>query len=195
MKPLPRPNWKAKPIAQYRIPHTHVSKTHDISAFTGSRDRAKPASRAMNPACMKNTRNAVTSTQTVFRGLTTSPACTATSCMGDAPAAVSKNHANPLIAARTDAIPSIFPPRRIANCLRTSFSLNRLSDLFLMTEERKQRSFRHHVQIVTRVGLFTDTNLTTDRPEGPALHRSGNVEASRSRQGAVALAMSRVFVD
>ena len=75
MKPLPTPNWNAKPIAQYRMPHTQVSNTHDISTFTGSRDRAKPASSAMKPACMKNTRKAVTSTQTVFTGLTTWSAC------------------------------------------------------------------------------------------------------------------------
>ena len=42
--------------------------------LTVSRDRAKPASRAMNPACMKNTRNAVTSTHTVLIGLMMSAA-------------------------------------------------------------------------------------------------------------------------
>src|ERR1700761_5333489 len=35
-----------------------------------SRSRANPASRNMKPACMKNTRNAVTSTQSVLMGLT-----------------------------------------------------------------------------------------------------------------------------
>src|SRR5580692_8895776 len=34
-----------------------------------SRSRAKPASRNMKPACMKNTRNAVTSTHMVLMGL------------------------------------------------------------------------------------------------------------------------------
>ena len=40
------------------------------STLTVSRVRAKPASRNMNPACMKNTRNAVTSTHIVLIGFT-----------------------------------------------------------------------------------------------------------------------------
>ena len=69
MRPLPGPNWKAKPIAQYRSPHRQVSKMHSIMMLTDSRDRAKPASRAMKPACMKNTRKAATSTHIVLIGL------------------------------------------------------------------------------------------------------------------------------
>ena len=38
--------------------------------FTVSRVRAKPASRNMKPACMKNTRNAVMSTHMLFIGFT-----------------------------------------------------------------------------------------------------------------------------
>src|ERR1700677_385728 len=38
--------------------------------FTDSRVRANPASRNMKPACMKNTRNAVTSTHMVLMGFT-----------------------------------------------------------------------------------------------------------------------------
>src|SRR2546421_12635846 len=70
MKPLPAPNWNAKPNAQYRIPHKHVSNTHSMRTLTVSRVRAKPASRNMKPACMKNTRNAVTNTHIVLIGLT-----------------------------------------------------------------------------------------------------------------------------
>src|SRR5580704_8704205 len=40
------------------------------STLTVSRVRAKPASRNMNPACMKNTRKAVTSTHMVLIGFT-----------------------------------------------------------------------------------------------------------------------------
>ena len=45
---------------------------HSSRMFTVSRDRANPASSIMKPACMKNTRKAVTSTHTVFSGLTMS---------------------------------------------------------------------------------------------------------------------------
>ena len=54
-----------------------MSKTHSMSTLTVSRERAKPASRPMKPACMKKTRNAVTSTQTVLIGLTRSLALVA----------------------------------------------------------------------------------------------------------------------
>ena len=43
-----------------------------VRTFTVSRERANPASSAMNPACMKKTRNAVTRTQTVLTGFTRS---------------------------------------------------------------------------------------------------------------------------
>ena len=58
--------------------------------FTVSRDLAKPASSAMKPACMKKTRNAVTSTHTVLIGLTKSFALWATCATGLAPAGVSR---------------------------------------------------------------------------------------------------------
>src|SRR3954453_9613806 len=63
MKPFPKPNWKAEPTAQERRPEGRGEKTHSMITFTDSRERATPASRAMKPACMKNTRKAVTSTQ------------------------------------------------------------------------------------------------------------------------------------
>ncbi len=47
---------------------------HSIMMFDTSRVRAKPPSSIMKPACMKNTKNAVTSTHTVFKGLMTSVA-------------------------------------------------------------------------------------------------------------------------
>src|SRR3954452_24878085 len=87
--PFPAPNMNAKPIAQNRSPQRHVSNTHSMRMLTVSRDRAKPASRPMKPACMKNTRNAVTNTHTVLMGLTKSLAA----CCGApvaAPAAESK---------------------------------------------------------------------------------------------------------
>ena len=54
-----------------------VSTMHSIMMFETSRVRANPPSSIMKPACMKNTRNAVTSTHTVFSGLTMSAALTA----------------------------------------------------------------------------------------------------------------------
>ncbi len=72
IRPLPSPNMNAKPNAQNNSPHRNVSTTHSVRTFTVSRERANPASSAMNPACMKNTRNAVTRTQTVLTGFTRS---------------------------------------------------------------------------------------------------------------------------
>ena len=69
MRPLPAPNMKAKPKAQKSSPQRQVSKMHSRRMLTVSLDRAKPASSAMNPACMKKTRKAVTSTHTVLSGL------------------------------------------------------------------------------------------------------------------------------
>ena len=43
-----------------------------MSTFTVSRDRQKPASSIVKPACMPNTRNAATSVQTVLIGFTMS---------------------------------------------------------------------------------------------------------------------------
>src|SRR5689334_16761991 len=74
IQPLPFPNINAKPKAQNNNAHRHVSAMHEIMTFDVSRVRANPPSRNMNPACMKNTKNAVTRTQTVLIGLTTSSA-------------------------------------------------------------------------------------------------------------------------
>ena len=49
-----------------------MSAIHEIMTFETSRVLANPASKNMNPACMKNTRNAVTSVHVVFSGLTMS---------------------------------------------------------------------------------------------------------------------------
>src|SRR5437762_2240336 len=70
MKPLPEPNMKAKPQAQNKMPHKHVSTMPSSRMFTVSRVRAKPASSIMKPACMKNTKKAATSVHIVFNGLT-----------------------------------------------------------------------------------------------------------------------------
>ena len=61
IQPLPEPNMNAKPNAQNSSAHRHVSAMHEIMTFDTSRVLANPASKNMNPACMKNTRNAVTS--------------------------------------------------------------------------------------------------------------------------------------
>src|ERR1700722_8138869 len=52
------------------MPQRLVSTMPSSITFTDSLVRAKPASRNMKPACMKNTRNAVTSTHIVLIGLT-----------------------------------------------------------------------------------------------------------------------------
>ena len=59
----------AKPKAQNRMPQSAVSTMHSSRMLTTSRVRAKPASSIMKPACMKNTRKAATSIQTVFSGV------------------------------------------------------------------------------------------------------------------------------
>jgi hypothetical protein len=126
MKPLPSPNIQAKPTAQKRMPHRHVSAMHSTMMFTVSRDRAKPTSRAMKPACMKNTRNAVTRTQMVLVGLIRSAAL-GPSWRVEAPAGVLTKCVNRVIAPHTPASPTIFPPRIAAHSRRIllSFSLCR----------------------------------------------------------------------
>src|SRR5882762_10675361 len=54
------------------MPQRQVSTIHSISTLTVSRDRQKPASSIVKPTCIPKTRNAATSVQTVFRGLTMS---------------------------------------------------------------------------------------------------------------------------
>src|SRR5690242_11996557 len=66
IQPLPEPNMNAKPNAQKSNAQRHVSAIHEIITFDTSRVLAKPASRNMKPACMKNTKNAVTSTHVVL---------------------------------------------------------------------------------------------------------------------------------
>ena len=61
-----------------------MSTTHSMSTFTVSRDRQKPASSMVKPACMPKTRNAAISVQTVLMGLTMSLPLSTTSsaCAG-----------------------------------------------------------------------------------------------------------------
>jgi hypothetical protein len=113
------------------MPHRQVSKTHAIMMLTDSRERANPASRAMNPACMKNTRKAAISTQTVLSGLTRSLASWAVCASPDAPAAFSNSMPKPFMAPRIVRIPSSLPPRirpktRRVSCWRNFRSLSRM---------------------------------------------------------------------
>ena len=69
---------------------------HSIMMLETSRVRANPPSSIMEPACMKNTRKAVTSTHAVLRPFTTSVTFTAAACPGTAaPASLLKNQAKP----------------------------------------------------------------------------------------------------
>ena len=70
MIPFPEPNMKAKPNAQKRSPQRHVSTMPSRRTLTVSRVRANPASRNMNPACMKKTRKAVTQVHIVLIAFT-----------------------------------------------------------------------------------------------------------------------------
>src|SRR4029078_4051028 len=69
MNLLPEPNMKAKPNAQNRSPHKHVSTMPSSRMLTVSRVRENPASSIMKPACMKNTRKAAISVHIVLIGL------------------------------------------------------------------------------------------------------------------------------
>src|SRR5579885_998718 len=70
MNPFPDPNIQAKPQPQKRMPQRHVSMMPSSMTLIVSLLRANPPSSIMNPACMKNTRQAVTSTHMVLIGLT-----------------------------------------------------------------------------------------------------------------------------
>ena len=117
----------ANPNAQNRRPHRNVSTMHSVRTFTVSRDRAKPASSAMNPACMKKTRNAVTSTQTVLTGFTRSFAWCVTSC---ADAGVSISPTIWLIANSTAITPSILPAKIVRISFRVRPSARRRRSVF-----------------------------------------------------------------
>jgi len=71
----------------------------------------------MNPACMKNTRNAVTNTQTVLMGLTKSLATCAGAPVA-APAAESKYQLAPFIKPSRMTTAVIFPARMTPISLR-----------------------------------------------------------------------------
>src|SRR3984957_6309954 len=51
------------------MPQKQVPLTHSTSTFTVSRERQKPASSMVKPACMPNTRKPAISVQSVFIGL------------------------------------------------------------------------------------------------------------------------------
>ena len=63
---------EGKAEGEEQRPHRQVSTMHSISTLTVSRERQKPASSIVKPTCMPKTRNAATSVQTVFIGLTMS---------------------------------------------------------------------------------------------------------------------------
>ena len=104
---------------------------HSRRTLTVSLERAKPASRAMNPACMKKTRKAVTSTHTVFSGLMMSFAWWVTSASVPALAWLAKYHAVPFIRPSTARMPSIFPAKSTAHRRRVSLSRRRCSFSFM----------------------------------------------------------------
>src|SRR6201995_407786 len=51
------------------MPQRHVSTIHSMSTLTVSRERQKPASSMVKPACMPNPRNAATTFQPPLMGL------------------------------------------------------------------------------------------------------------------------------
>jgi hypothetical protein len=75
----------------------------------------------MNPACMKKTRKAVTSTHTVLRGLMTSGRWT-TTCPRAASAGERKYQFNAVSSPSTAMTPSILPAKITAHSRRVSFS-------------------------------------------------------------------------
>ena len=86
---------------------------HEIMTFETSRVLANPASKNMNPACMKNTRNAVTNVQVVFTGFTMSSGLSAgVVCPSiEAPALVLKYQVIAHSPSTTMPRPIIFPPK------------------------------------------------------------------------------------
>ena len=121
MSLLPAPNMNAKPKAQNRMPQSAVSTMHSRRMLLTSRVRAKPASSIMNPACMKKTRKAATSTQTVFSELTTSSGAGASEVLC-ALATEWKKGASTFSATSRSTTPSILPTRYTAKKRRDSFS-------------------------------------------------------------------------
>src|SRR2546426_4962701 len=130
MKPLPDPNMKAKPNAQNNSPQMQVSTIPSRMMLTDSLERAKPASRHMNPACMKKTRNAAMRVQAVLIGLMYGGG-------GGVPAADAgaKNVAQTAVMiAKSATRPSAFPSITAANVRRNSFSFTRRNRCGSMTE-------------------------------------------------------------
>src|ERR1700730_10381544 len=141
----------AKPNAQNNKPHRQVSAMHDSMTFDTSRVRAKPASRNMNPACMKNTKNAVTSVQVVFTGLTMSSGFNAGVVCPSiaAPALVLKYHVIAYIPKITRPRPTIFPPRYAPKARWRSRSLTRTRKVVIMFADDTGDLFPLRAEIVT----------------------------------------------
>ena len=84
---------------------------HSSRMLTVSRVRANPASSIMKPACMKNTRKAVTSTQMVLMGLTMSSIGGAVAASWAPATECRKGPTTNLMMTSTRPTASNFPPR------------------------------------------------------------------------------------
>src|SRR6476660_9240343 len=167
----------ANPKAQNSRPHRQVSTMHSWRTLTTSRVRAKPASSIMKPACMKNTRNAVTSTQAVLVALTTS-VIGGPSVEDWAPATECRNGAITQTAATARLRPTIFPVRYTTKKRLDSFclifSLNRVytdsppgiggDD---MSRQGTRGAFRGDKGAITHELLDADADLTSGATRSP----------------------------
>ena len=101
----------------------------------------------MKPACMKNTRNAVTSTQTVLTGFTSSFAWCVTSC---ADAGVSISPTIWLIANSTAITPSIFPAKIVRISFRVRPSARRRRSVFTIVPSLSRSLARSMARLRSR---------------------------------------------
>ena len=153
-----------RPVQEAAEARVEDALHHDVDGSPGT--GRSPASRAMKPACMKNTRNAVTSTHTVLIGDTKSFALWATSCKGAAPAGLS-SRVPKVHPPRTRVMPIIFPLSRMAMVFRTSLSRRfesfrspNLGLSLVITEEGTGARFHACALYVTVSGLHPDVNLS-----------------------------------
>src|SRR6476620_178776 len=113
MNGVPSMNMNAKPQAQKVMPQMQVSTIPSTRILIDSRERANPASSMTNPTCIQKTRNAATSTQTVFSALIS----------GVGPSAAYTGGAiKILMAASTIARPITLPPNSAATFQRINGS-------------------------------------------------------------------------
>ena len=156
IQPLPEPNMNAKPNAQNsNAAQARVDDALEIMTFDTSRVRAKPASRNMNPACMKNTRNAVTSTHIVLIGLTSRrPSVTVGVVWPSmvAPALVLRYHVIAHIPINTRPRPIIFPLKYAANAFWRSRSLIRTRKVVIMEWDGTRALLQLHSLCMTGIG-------------------------------------------